>query len=129
MNMGLNCTMKGFQVIALSAVLALFGCVGAQSIEDPTKEANLAKTPIGLHVQKIGTQMGMTHSDITVRNNSGQFINMLYVEVLVYDGENRVGMTNHIFSSVNVGETMVTRNPINSSGRPWDSWRHTYKIQ
>ena len=129
MNIGRNYTMKGFQVVALSAVLALFGYVGAQSIEDPIKEANLAKTAIGLHVQKIRTQMGMTYSDITVRNNSGEFIEKLYVEVLVYDGETRVGMTNHIFSSVNVGETMVTRNPINSSGRPWDSWRHTYKIQ
>ena len=68
------------------------------------------------------------YADITVRNNSGKFINMLYIEVLVYDNENRVGMTNHIFNSVNIGETMVFRNPIDSSGRSWDGWKYTYKI-
>jgi len=116
---------KPFPVAALAAVLFLSGCASI----DPAKEPNLAKAPIGLHVQTVGSAAGMTYCDITVRNNSGQFINSLYIEVLVYEGENRVGMTNHIFNSVSEGETMVTRNPINSSGRRWNAWRYTYAIQ
>lgn len=129
MNTGFNYSLRTVQVAVLSTALFLAGCAGIPPAIDPTKEPNLARSPIGLHVQKVGTGAGMTYSDITVRNNSGKFINMLYIEVLAYDGENRVGMTNHIFNSVNVGETMVTRNPINSSGRPWNGWKYTYKIQ
>ena len=71
----------------------------------------------------------MIYSDITVRNNSGKFIANLYVEVFAYDGETRVGMTNHIFSSVNSGETMITRNPVISGGRQWNSFKYTYNIR
>jgi len=70
-----------------------------QQNKDP-KESNLVNSPIGLHVQKVSTYGNMTYSDITVRNNSGKFIKYLYVEVLAYDNENRVGMTNHSFNSV-----------------------------
>ena len=115
--------------IALSIILVLTGCAEIQQrTQDPSKELNLARSPIGLHVQKIGNGSGMTYTDITVRNNSGEFIKHLYIEVLAYDNENRVGMTNHNFNSINVGEMMIIRNPINSSGRPWNSWKYTYKI-
>lgn len=96
--------------------------------KDQIKEQNLSKTPIGLYVEKVSTYGGMTYSDITVRNNSGKFIKSLYIEVLAYDNENRVGNTNHIFNSVNVGETMVTQNPINTNGRPWNAWRYSSNI-
>jgi hypothetical protein len=117
--------LKAFS-ISVAPFFLLVGCAGIQ--QDPSREPNLARSPIGVHVQKVGTGAGMAYADITVRNNSGKFINTLYIEVLVYDNENRVGMTNHIFNSVNVGETMVTQNPINSGGRPWSSWRYTYRI-
>ena len=129
MNTGSNYARRSFKAAVLSVALVFSVCAASQPTEDPTKELNLAKTPIGLHVQKVGTAGGMTYCDITVRNNSGKFIEILYVEVRVYDGELRVGMTNEIFKSVNVGETMVTRQPINSSGRQWDDWKYAYGIR
>ena len=116
--------------IFIVTILLLTGCAGQQSqLEDPNKKSNLAKQPIGLHVQKVREYGGMTYSDITVRNNSGRFLEMLYIEVLVYDSGKRVGMTNNIFNSVNPGETMVKQKPVITDGRPWDSWKFTYKVR
>ena len=98
-----------------------------QQNKDP-KESNLANSPIGLHVQKVSTYGGMTYTDFTVRNNSGEFIKSLYIEVLVYDNDNRVGSKPLNFNSINIGETMITQQPIISSGRPWNKWKYTYKI-
>jgi len=115
--------------LTLSFVLMLSGCVTTTNPkDDPNYQRNVAKSPIGLYVQKIKKYGGMTYCDITVKNNSGKFIRSLYVEVIVYDGDKRVGMTNHIFGSVNDGEVMVTQNPINTSGRPWSTFKYTYQI-
>lgn len=115
--------------IALTGIILLGGCATITELaHDPNEEINLAKTPIGLHVKKAYTYGGMTYSDITVRNNSGAFIGSLYIEVIVYDGNKRVGMTNHIFNSVNAGEEMVTRNPIITGGRRWSTYKYTCKI-
>jgi hypothetical protein len=91
-------------------------------------EYNLARQPIGVDVQVIGSRAGATYVDISVRNNSGEFIKRIYLEVIAYNDEVRVGATNYIFNSVNIGESMVARNSINTSGRPWNGWRFTYKI-
>ena len=116
--------------IFLCAVLLFTGCVGMQpQPEDPSKEPNLAKYPIGVHVQKIGVDnYGQTHVDITVRNNSGKFINQLFVKVYPYDNEIRVGDTINNFSSINIGETMIARQQINTSRRPWNRWRSSFEI-
>lgn len=124
--------MKNLKIlyIFLTTVLLLTGCVGMQpQPEDPAKGQILAKYPIGLHVEKIGVdRAGWTHVDMTVKNNSGKFINSVYIEVYPYQGENRVGMQNHIFNSVNVGETMIVRKQIDTSGRAWNEFRFSYKI-
>ncbi len=121
---------KIIAVSMLFGILSLCGCASLQvpTKPDPNEEINLSKSPIGLYVKKVYRQGGMTYSDITVRNNSGSFIGSLYIEVIVYNGNKRVGMTNHIFGSVNEGEEMVTRNPINSSGRSWSTYKYTYKM-
>lgn len=132
MNVGSNRISRAKRVMlaALIALPFLIGCAGVpQRAEDPSKEPNLSRTPIGLHVEKVGYGGGMTYVDITVRNNSGKFIRMLYIEVYPYNNETRVGMTNNIFNSVNVGETMVVRKLIDSSGRDWNAWRSTHRIQ
>jgi hypothetical protein len=118
--------------IIFTIIIMITGCAGMNQRQsyDPSKETNLSKYPIGLHVHKIGVDAsGMTHVDLTVRNNSGNFINMLYVEVYPYNGENRVGMQNHIFNSVNVGETMIERKQIITGGRQWDGFKSSYRIQ
>lgn len=115
-------------IIVVVAFIVLLIWQSSQIKPDPTKEPMLARTPIGCYVQNAGTEAGMTSIDITIRNNSGKFINNLYIEVLAYDGAIRVGNTNHIFSSVNVGETMITRNFLLTSGRPWNNWKFTYQV-
>lgn len=133
MNIGssqINRATRTLLSVGFISTLLLAGCAGVQQrAEDPLKEPNLSKTPIGLHVEKVGYSAGMTYVDITVRNNSGKFINMLYIEVYPYNNDSRVGMKNNIFNSVNVGETMVVRKPIDSSGRSWNGWRFSYRIQ
>ena len=133
MNIGsnqFNCAKGALLSFAFISTLLLAGCTGVQQrTEDPSKDPNLSKAPIGLHVEKVGYSGGMSYVDITVRNNSGKFINMLYIEVYPYNNDSRVGMTNNIFNSVNVGETMVVRKPIDSSGRSWNGWRSSHRIQ
>ena len=113
------------QLITLTIFcISLTSCV---KLQDPSKEPNLSKTPIGVHVEQVGYRAGMTFADITIRNNSGHFINSLYIEIYPYNNDERVGMANYIFNSVNINETMVIRLPINSSGREWNGWRSSYK--
>jgi hypothetical protein len=132
MNIGfsqINRTRSTLLSVAFISTLLLVGCAGVQTpSQDPSKEPRLSKTPIGLYVEKVGYSYGQTDVDITVRNNSGKFINNLYIEVYPYNDDTRVGMTNNMFNSVNVGETMVVRKRINSGGRPWNGTRYSYQI-
>lgn len=105
--------------------------IAAPERKDPNqfKQSNLAKPPLGLHVDNITRSGSLTYADITVKNNSDKFLANAYIEVLIYDGETRVGMTNHHFNSVSIGEIMVSNQLINTGGRPWNAWKYTYKIR
>ena len=110
-------------------ILALTGCAGIQQLlEDPNKEPNLSKYPIGVHLQKVGYSGGMTWADIFVRNNSGKFIQSMYLEVYPYANDTRVGMATQFINSINIGETMVFRMPIDSSGREWNKFGSSHQI-
>lgn len=93
------------------------------------EKTGLEAEPIGVIIRKEPTGMGFTYVHVKVKNNSGKFINSLYIEILAYNDEIRVGMGNKIFNSINVGETIVETISVLDSGRNWNNWKYNRKIK
>ena len=119
----------------VTTILLLSGCstiiselpILLMNTEDPNKKPNLAKSPIGLHVEKICSPTGVTNADITVKNNSGSFIPKLNIEVLVFNGTTQVGKTNEIYESLKAGKSKHTQRLMNIN-YPCKDLIFTYKI-
>ena len=115
---------KGVMLLALT----LSGC--ATGTDPQTINENLSKTPIGVHVEKAPRMPSarFVYLDITLRNNYGQYIGKVNVEVLLYRGDVRIGAANHTFTSINPGEILVQQKRIDTGGRTFDSWSTSYKL-
>lgn len=119
--------MKKKFLVPIALSIALSGCAGLKPMEDPKKAQYLANSPIGCYARQLGTRGGVSYAEVTVKNNSGKLFNTVYIEILAYNGDNRVGMGNKIFNSVNPNETMVDTVSIVTNNRSWDRWQCNFK--
>jgi hypothetical protein len=143
------CVVLGF---AVGTLLLAPGCASWQSINgraptsDPTSEAlarqyteSLAHTirlrdsvlrsgAIGVFVERIDQDNDYSTIELSVKNNTGNFITSLFVYIYVYDNTTRVGDVIASFDNVSDGETMVKRKIVSTSGRSWDNWKFAYRI-
>lgn len=123
--------MKKYFVYTGVMLLALILSSCATTTDPKIVKENLSKTPIGVHVERVSKMYSgpqVAYLDIMLKNNSGQLLERVYVEVFLYNDNLRVGMANHIFSSVNPGEVMVQEVGAVTGGRKFNDWRSTYKI-
>jgi|TARA_Y100000031_G_C7994012_1_gene280519 hypothetical protein len=112
-------------------ILLLTGCVELQ--KTPGKKGTvLAEYPVGVHVRRLsdGLFVYFGRFEVTVKNNSGRFIDNLSVTIYLYDkNDMRIDDETVYFSNLNSGEALVkTSRGANRDGRPWSRFTTRYKI-
>ena len=122
--------------LLVAAILILSGCAHGSwaglfvSTKDPNKKPNLAKEPIGIHVEVFANESGtLAYTDVTVKNNSGSLVSELHVEVLWFQDTKQVADVYIVFESLSPDAKEHIQRRTRVDGYLWNHWTFTYKVQ
>ena len=123
--------------ILAAIILSLCGCTAEYlispglivSTKDPNKKPNLARQPIGIHVQVFSSSSGvLAYADVTVKNNSGSPISELQVEVLWFQDSTQDAKADIVFESLEPGDKEFVQKRTRVDGYLWNDWTYTYTV-
>lgn len=111
-----------------SVILAamLLSACQAYQIDEADYYRQMSNQPIGTYWHPRINSGPYAYGKVTVRNNSGKFLQGVGVEIHAYNGNVRIGSGIAMFGSVSPGEEMEQETFIITNGKKYTSWKIFY---